>query len=65
MDARASASVAGYDVHSSKLIAISDLKTRWIRIDSSGDKNTGAPSIGDRKLAPSSVIFRISFKLQT
>ena len=65
MEARASASLAGYAVHSSKLIAMSEPSTRWMRIDSSGERKTGAPSTGERKLAPSSVILRISFRLHT
>ena len=38
---------------------------RWMRIESSGERNTGAPSTGERKRAPSSVISRMPARLKT
>jgi hypothetical protein len=46
-------------------MAMSERSVRWIRIDSSGERNTGAPSMGERKLTPCSLKRRMSFKLQT
>ncbi len=65
IDARAASTVAGYGVHSSKHMAMSERRVRWMRIDSSGERNTGAPSMGERKLAPSSLILRMSARLNT
>ena len=60
IESRACFSVAGYGVHSSKIMAMSESSVRWMRIDSSGDRNTREPSTGEAKLTPSSLILRRS-----
>ena len=47
------ASVAGYGVHSSKIITMSESSTRWICMRSSGPRNTLRPSTGEAKVTPS------------
>ena len=59
IEARATGSVAGYGVHSSKIIAMSESSTCWMRIDSSGLRKTFEPSTGEAKVTPSSVILRL------
>ncbi len=49
MDSRASPSVAGYGVHSSNTIAMSEPSARCTCIARSGSRNTSAPSTGERK----------------
>jgi hypothetical protein len=39
-----------YGVHSSKIITMSESSARWIRIDSSGPRNTLLPSTGEAKV---------------
>src|SRR5215472_10261455 len=41
-------------------MAMSESSTRWMRIDSSGERNTREPSTGEAKLTPSSLIRRRS-----
>ena len=52
-------------MHSSKAMAISESRAIWISMDTSGDKNFFDPSIWERKVTPSSVIFRIFPRLKT
>ena len=65
MDRSASASVAGYGVHSSKIMTMSLPRSRWMRMDVSGSRNTLSPFTGDLKATPSSVTFRSASKLNT
>ena len=58
IESRACCSVAGHGVHSSKIITMSESSARWIRIDSSGPRNTCEPSTGDANHTPSGVIRR-------
>ena len=50
----ASSRVAGYGVHSSNTITMSDPSTRWICIDSSGVRNSLSPLTGEANATPSS-----------
>jgi hypothetical protein len=50
--------VAGYGVHSSKIITTSEFSTRWMRIDSSGVRNSLSPLTGEANFTPSSPILR-------
>src|SRR3546814_6057470 len=59
IESLATFSVAGYGVHSSKIIAMSESSVVWIRIDTSGDRNTFEPSTGEANITPSSVILRL------
>ncbi len=43
--------------HSSKIITMSEPSTFWMRMLSSGPRNTVEPSVGAWKVTPSSVIF--------
>ena len=52
-------------MHSSNAIAISEPSFICTSIEISGDKNFGAPSICERNITPSSVIFRIAPRLNT
>ena len=45
-------------MHSSKIITTSEPRSRWTCIDSSGPMNTLAPSTGEAKVTPSSLILR-------
>ena len=58
IDLRATSSVAGYGVHSSKIITTSESSTFWMCMLTSGLRNTLAPSVGAAKVTPSSVILR-------
>ncbi len=58
IERRATSSVAGYGVHSSKIITMSEWSTLWIRMLSSGPRNTLAPSVGEAKVTPCSLILR-------
>lgn len=58
IERRATSSVAGYGVHSSKIITTSESSTFWIFMLSSGPRNTRAPSVGEAKVTPCSVILR-------
>jgi hypothetical protein len=65
IDFAASSRVAGrpsisYGVHSSNCITMSEFSTRWICIETSGDRNSLSPLIGEAKCTPSSVILRIA-----
>jgi hypothetical protein len=62
---RASSSVAGYGVHSSKIIAMSASRSRCTCMERSGVNITGSPLCGERKLTPSSVILRSVARLNT
>ena len=44
--------LAGYGVHSSKIMTMSELRTCWMRIDSSGVRKSRVPSMGDANLTP-------------
>ena len=50
IESRACVVVAGYGVHSSNTITMSELSTRWMRIDSSGVRKHASPLTGDWKL---------------
>ena len=65
MDSRASLSVAGYGVHSSNTMAMSEPSARCTCIARSGSRKTSAPSTGERKRTPSSVSLRIVARLNT
>ncbi|MNV67226.1 hypothetical protein D3C71_1600180 [compost metagenome] len=65
MEIRATSSSAGYGVHSSKIITMSEPRSRWTCIDSSGPMNTLAPSTGEAKVTPSSLILRMAPRLNT
>jgi len=45
-------------VHSSKTIATSESSAVWMRIDSSGVRNSRSPLTGEAKRTPSSAILR-------
>jgi hypothetical protein len=65
IECAASSRVAGYGVHSSKIITTSEFSTRWIRIDSSGVRNSLSPFTGLWNLTPCSVILRNAPRLNT
>lgn len=52
--------LVAYGVHSSNCITTSEFSTFWICIDTSGDRNSLSPLIGDANVTPSSVILRRS-----
>jgi hypothetical protein len=65
MDARASASVAGYGVHSSNTMTTSEPRFRCTAMDRSGVSSTRSPLTGERKMTPASEILRSSPRLHT
>ena len=65
IEAAASLSLAGKGVHSSKIMAMSELRLRWMRIDSSGVSSMRSPLTGEAKCTPSSVIFLSFPRLNT
>ena len=65
IDLAASSMVAGrssisYGVHSSNCMTMSEFKTRCTCIDTSGERNSLSPLIGELKCTPSSVILRMA-----
>ena len=56
---------AGYGVHSSKIITMSEPRARCTAMDSSGPMKTLAPSTGEAKVTPSSLILRMAPRLNT
>ena len=58
IDLRATGSVAGYGVHSSNTITMSESSERCTCMLTSGERNTRLPSVGAAKVTPSSVILR-------
>ena len=65
MEVRASSSVAGKPVQSSSAIAMSERSARCMSMESSGVRRTAAPSTGERKCTPSSVMRRRRARLKT
>ena len=65
MESAVSCSVAGWAVHSSKIITMSEFNTRWMRIDSSGVSINLSPLIGEANRTPSSEILRMAPRLNT
>ena len=65
MDFSAYSCVAGYGVHSSSTITMSESSAVWICIETSGERNTLSPFRGLRNVAPSSESFRSSPRLKT
>ncbi len=59
IEVRATSSVAGYGVHSSKIMTMSEPSTFWMCMLSSGPRNTRLPSVGAAKCTPASVILRL------
>jgi len=57
--------VDGYGGHSSKAITMSAPMLRWMSITFSGENKCLLPSMWLRNVAPASVIFRFSAKLNT
>ena len=47
-------------MHSSNAITMSEPRSAWISIDRSGVSEWGEPSMWERKVTPSSLIFRRS-----
>ena len=70
IERRASGSVVmcpavSYGVHSSNCITMSEFSVRWICMLTSGVMNSLSPLTGDENLTPSSLILRVSPRLQT
>src|SRR6266567_8646443 len=65
IDALARAPSAGNSVHSSKAIIMSAPRPIWASIALSGLKKCDEPSRWERKVTPSSLILRRSFRLKT
>ena len=65
MERRAASSVAGYGVHSSKIMTMSEPRARWTCMDFSGVSSTVEPLIGDLKVTPASVTFVVPERLNT
>ena len=65
IDSPASAWAAGYGVHSSNTITMSESSVRWICIDSSGVRKSLSPFTGDAKATPSSCTRRRGPRLHT
>ena len=65
MDSCATSTLAGYGVHSSNTMTMSEPRSRCTCMDSSGPMNTVSPLTGERKVTPASVILRSSPRLNT
>jgi hypothetical protein len=65
IDAAASSRVAGYGVHSSNTIAISESSACWTCIEISGVSSSRSPLTGDANATPSSRTLRKAPRLQT
>ena len=65
IEAAASSRVAGYGVHSSNTMAISESSARWTCIEISGVSSRRSPLTGDANATPSSRTLRKAPRLQT